>query len=149
MKHFDQLKHIFYQNIEKECFGIYKEKAYFHSLSVCHLCQKIALERHMNIELASIMGLFHDYSQFINHSSFHHAKISSEMTHQLLLETDMDEKDILIIINAIAKHSNKDCIDDEYSELLKDADVLAQYLAEPDIIFNKPAQVRLKKYLPK
>ena len=95
------------------------------------------------------MGLFHDYSQFINHTSFHHAKISSEMTHQLLLETDMDEEDIVIIVNAIAKHSNKDCIDDDYSELLKDADVLAQYLAEPDIIFDKHSQERLKKYLPK
>ena len=51
MNHFDQLKHIFYQNIEKECFGTSKEKAYFHSLSVCHLCQKIALERHLNIQL--------------------------------------------------------------------------------------------------
>ena len=48
-----------------------------------------------------------------------------------------------------AKHSNKDCIDDDYSELLKDADVLAQYLAEPDIIFDKHSQERLKKYLPK
>ena len=149
MNHFDQLKHIFYQNIEKECFGTSKEKAYFHSLSVCHLCQKIAIERHLNIQIASIMGLFHDYSQFINHTSFHHAKISSEMTHQLLLETDMDEEDIVIIVNAIAKHSNKDCIDDDYSELLKDADVLAQYLAEPDIIFDKHSQERLKKYLPK
>ena len=149
MNHFEQLKHIFYQNIEEKCHGIYKEKAYFHSLSVCSLCQKLALEKNLNIEIASIMGLFHDYSQFINHSSFNHAKISSEMIHRLLLETDMKNKDILLIINAIAKHSDKNCIDDNYSELLKDADVLAQYLAEPDIILNEHSQKRLKKYLPR
>lgn len=149
MNHFEQLKHIFYQNIEEKCHGIYKEKAYFHSLSVCTLCQKIASEKNLDIEIASIMGLFHDYSQFINHTSFNHAKISSEMIHQLLLESDMSKKEISMIINAIKNHSDKDRIDDEYSELLKDADVLAQYLAEPDMILNDHSQKRLKKYLPK
>lgn len=149
MNHSDQLKHTFYQNIEKERFSTPKEKAYFHSLSVCHLCQETVLGGHPNIQIASIVGFFYDYSQFINYTSFHRAKISSEMAHQLLLETDMDEEDIVIIVNVTTKYSSKDCIDDDYSESSRDTDVLAQYLAEPDIVFDKHSQERLGKYLPK
>ena len=54
----------------------------------------------------------------------------------------------MIIQQAIAKHSEKDKMDDVYSEILKDADVLAQYFAEPDIVMSDANQKRLKKYLP-
>ena len=42
----------------------------------------------------------------------------------------------------------KDKVDDVYSEILKDADVLAQYFAETDIVLSDEGQKRLKKYLP-
>lgn len=145
----NDLQDIFFKNIEDKCYGIYKKKAYFHSLQVSAICQKLALEKNLNIEIAGIMGLFHDYSQFINHNSFHHALISSQMVKDILIEQQISENDIQIITHAIACHSNKEDIDDEYSEILKDADVLAQYFSEPDCIFNESYQKRLKKYLPK
>ena len=146
MTRYEELKEIFYQTIEDQCHGIYKQKAYFHSLQVSALCKKFALEKNLNIELASIIGLFHDYASFIHHSSFNHALRSAEMIKPLL--HNFSQKECDIIIESIANHSDKDRIDDIYSELLKDADVLAQYLEEPDMIMKKDYQDRLKKYLP-
>ena len=37
----------------------------------------------------------------------------------------------------------KDRIDDEYSELIKDADLIVQYLNEPNVSFSKEKQRRL------
>ncbi len=147
MNTYAQLKQIFYQNIEEKCYGIYKEKAFFHSLQVCSLCKKMALEQHLDLEIAGIMGLFHDYSQFIYHSSFQHAQHSATLLEDLLNKTSLDSSKQHIILTAIKNHSNKERTDDIYSELLKDADVLAQYLEEPDMVMKESYQYRLKKYL--
>lgn len=145
MNRYENLKNIFYQTIEENCHGIYKQKAYFHSLSVSTLCQKLALEKDLDIELAAIMGLFHDYAQFIHHSSFNHAKRSGEMIVPLL--DDFNDNERQMITQAIVHHSDKARIDDMYSEILKDADVLAQYFAEPDIILKADSQKRLNQYI--
>jgi len=147
MNAYEQLKEVFYINIEEKCHGIYKRRAYFHSIQVCSLCQKMALDQNLNLEIAGIMGLFHDYSQFINHSSFQHAHQSAEMLEKLFQETSLDQLEQHIILTAIRNHSDKERIDDVYSEILKDADVLAQYLEEPDRVFKVAYQQRLKKYL--
>ena len=39
MNRYEQLKDLFFKEIEKNCFGIYKQKAYFHTIQVCTLCQ--------------------------------------------------------------------------------------------------------------
>lgn len=149
MNTYEELQHIFFTNIEQYCHGIYKEKAYFHSLQVCALCQKLAIQNNLDIEIAAIMGLFHDYSQFINHSSFQHAIRSKELLIPILKQTSLSLEKQKIILYAIEHHSDKENEHDIYSELLKDADVLAQYLQEPDRIFKKSYLKRLKKYLPR
>lgn len=142
MRRYEKLKDIFYQNIEEKCHGLYKQKAYFHSLQVCALCKDMAIKKGLDIELAAIIGLFHDYSQFINHSSFNHASLSADMIKPYLSE--FSDEDIFIITNSIAKHSDKDKIDDVYCEMIKDADVYAQYLEEPDMIMKPENKKRLK-----
>ncbi|MCD7951169.1 MAG: HD domain-containing protein [Erysipelotrichaceae bacterium] len=146
MNRYENIKNIFYNQIEEHCHGIYKQRAYYHSLTVCSLCQKLALENNLDIELAGVIGLFHDIAQFVNYSTFNHAARSSEMIQKYLDDYNDEEKDI--IISAIKHHSDKDKIHDIYDELLKDADVLAQYLSEPDIILKEASKNRLKKYLP-
>ncbi|MFR7590552.1 MAG: HD domain-containing protein [Longibaculum sp.] len=145
MNRYENLRTLFYQEIENHCHGIYKQKAYFHSLQVCSLTQKLALEKHLDVEIAGIIGLFHDYAQFINHTSFDHANRSSQMMIPLLKDFSKEEKNI--IINAIKNHSDKDRIDDVYSEILKDADVLAQYFMEPKQIFKPASKKRLDLYI--
>lgn len=143
MNRFETLKDIFYQEIEKHCHGIYKQRAYFHSIQVMTLCQTYAKKRHLDIELASIIGLFHDYAQFIHHRSFNHAELSSNMIKQYLDE--FSEEEINIITHAIAKHSDKNKIDDAYSELIKDMDLYARYLEDPDYVFTKEEQQRFNQ----
>lgn len=147
MIRYAQLKDIFYDNIEKQCFGPYKQKAYFHSIQVCTWCQILAKKRGLNIELASIIGLFHDYSQFLTHHSYNHALTSSEMTYQIIKNLDFTQEEIKIITTAIRHHSNKDKIDDDYSELIKDADVLTQYCEEPEAIYPPAKQERINRNL--
>jgi len=147
MKNYNQIYQYFLDSIEKDCYGIYKQKAYLHSLQVSSIAQKLALEQGLDIEIAGITGLYHDYSQFIRHHSFQHAQISSELTQQILENFECQQDEISIIVTSIAHHSQKNQIDNVYDEILKDADVLAQYFAEPDRIFKEDYQKRLKKYL--
>lgn len=146
MNRYETLKDYFFTHIDEHCHGIYKQKALLHSIQVSALCQKLALEQHLDVELAGIIGLFHDYIQFTQHSSFQHGQRCSEWISSILSEFQDDEK--AIIQQAIARHSEKDKVDDVYSEILKDADVLAQYFAETDIVLSDEGQKRLKKYLP-
>lgn len=147
MNRYEQLKDLFFKEIEKNCFGIYKQKAYFHTIQVCTLCQIYARERQLNIEIASIIGLFHDYSQFIHHNSFNHAVISSEMTQQILHQYDFTEDEINMITTAIRLHSHKQQIDDVYSELIKDADIMAKYYEDPEYVFKDNEMERINRIL--
>ena len=146
MNRYEILKNYFFVHIDEHCHGIYKQKALLHSIQVSALSQKLALEQHLDIELAGIMGLFHDYIQFTQHSSFQHGPRCSEWIGSIL--NDYQDDEIKIIQQAISRHRKKNKKDDVYSEILKDADVLAQYFAEPDIIMSDANQKRLKKYLP-
>ena len=146
MNRYEILKDYFFVHIDEHCHGMYKQKALLHSIQVSVLCQKLALKQHLDIELAGIMGLFHDYIQFTQYTSFQHGPRCSEWISSILNEFQDDEK--MIIQQAIAKHREKDKMDDVYREILKDADVLAQYFAEPDMIMSNTNQKRLKKYLP-
>ncbi|MEG0548992.1 MAG: HD domain-containing protein [Coprobacillus sp.] len=147
MKQYEMLKDIFYKTIEDKSHGMYKKEAYFHSLQVSTICQYLANQQNIDIEIAGIIGLFHDYSTYISQTSFDHAHRSSLLVEDILKELQCDEQDIKIIITAIKNHSDKNKIDDCYSELIKDADVLAQYLQEPSKQFNEDYQTRLKNYL--
>lgn len=149
MNRYEALKDIFYKNIEEKSHGMYKKEAYFHSLQVSAICQYLAYQNNLDSELAGIIGLFHDYSTYINQTSFDHANRSSELMKDILIKTQFQDDEINIIVTAIKNHSYKDKRDDEYSELIKDADVLTQYLQEPLTQFNQDYQIRLKKYLSK
>ncbi|MEG0276612.1 MAG: HD domain-containing protein [Coprobacillus sp.] len=147
MKQYETLKDIFYKTIEDKSHGMYKKESYFHSIQVSTICQYLANKQKLDIEIAGIIGLFHDYSTYISQTSFDHAHRSSLLVEDILKELQCDEQDIKIIITAIKNHSDKNRIDDCYSELIKDADVLAQYLQEPSKQFNEDYQTRLKNYL--
>lgn len=146
MNEFEKMKDLFFQTIEEKCFGEYKNKAFFHSLSTCTLCQKLAIERDLDLEIASIIGLMHDIGQYISHSSYKHALKSKEFV-AYHISNDYKNKDI--VFKAIENHSDKEHIHDAYSELLKDADLLSQYLAEPDRVFPAFQQNRIQKSLHK
>ena len=147
MKRYTLLKEHFFKTLEKSTAGIYKQKAYFHSIQVAQISMLLAGERHLDLELSAIIGLFHDYSQFIRLSSFNHAKYSSEMVEELLAQYPFSEEEINIIVTAIKNHSDKEQIHDEYSELIKDADLLVKYYDDPATVFKPIEEKRIKKHL--
>ena len=147
MKRYTMLKEQFFKTLEKSTAGIYKQKAYFHSIQVTQICMMLAKERNLDIELCAIIGLFHDYSQFIRLSSFNHAKYSSEMTLELLEQYPFTKEEINIIITAIKNHSDKEITHDAYSELIKDADLLVKYYDDPSSVFKTYEEKRIKKYI--
>ena len=147
MKRYMMLKEIFFKTLEKSTAGIYKQKAYFHSIQVAQISMMLAKERNLDLELCAIIGLFHDYSQFIRLSSFHHARYSSEMVFELLKQYPFDDDEINIIITAIKNHSDKEIIHDDYSELIKDADLLVKYYDDSLTVFKPYEEKRIQKYI--
>ena len=145
MNRYEILKEIFFNKIEEKVYGIYKQKAYFHSIQVSTLCMLLAKETNLNQELLGIIGLYHDFAQYINHNHFNHAKLSALALETLLDESFSDEEK-RIMTQAIINHSNKEQINDEYSEILKTADLLAKYLEDPDIILKDYELKRIERY---
>lgn len=146
MNRYEILKDIFYQNIEDKVHGMHKKEGYFHSLQVSALCKQQAIIRNLDSELAGIIGLFHDYSTYINQTSFDHAIRSSQMTHNILIQTKLFTDDEMnIIVDAIKNHSSKDKIHDEYSELIKDVDVFIQYIDDRDAVLSQEYEERRKR----
>lgn len=148
MNRYEYMKDLFFQSVESNCFSHNKQKAYLHSIQVMNICRIFAQYHQLDYELLSIIGLFHDYSQFIQHTSFQHALQSAHLTKQIMEDSQLfSTEEINCVYQAIAHHSNKKDIHDVYSECLKDADVLAQHMEEPDAIFSSDVQARFQKYL--
>lgn len=147
MNKLDLVKEALYQNLESKCFGYKKKNGYDHLFGVSSLCSYLAVKRNLDIELAAIIGMLHDYSTFITGTSFDHAYRSSTMVKELLMSLNFEEHDINIIVEAIKNHSDKNKVHDEYSELIKDADVLHQYFTQKDAIFSDDYNHRLIKLL--
>ncbi len=106
-----------------------RSNAYIHTYGVAQCCSMIAVKRGLNPELAHISGLLHDNYRYFSGSSLCHAISGAEMARPAIRDMHIftnEEKEI--ILSAIFYHSNKAEINDEYDEVLKDADVLQPYL---------------------
>ncbi|MBO6047865.1 MAG: HD domain-containing protein [Erysipelotrichaceae bacterium] len=129
MNRYEVVKDELFTLLESKSHGFYKRNAYSHLIQVSTICIILARYRHLDEELAAIIGLLHDMSIAIDCNHFAHASRSSYMAGQLLKETQLfTSEEMAIITEAIRKHSNKNDIDDNYCELIKDADVIAHSL---------------------
>lgn len=144
MKRYEIIKESIFEILESKSHGNKKIEAYIHLSNVTQLCMILANIRKLDVELAAIIGICHDIAIYQNHSHFDHANRSSFIAKQLLEKTDLFTKEqIDLICHAIACHSNKDVVDDVYSELIKDADLYSQYLQEMDAIYSKTKEKRI------
>lgn len=136
------------QILQNECYGKYRIVGYNHLYSVVATSRILANQRNLDLEIASIIAILHDLAIYKYANHFDHASRSSELARQLLQESNQfSEEELTIITTAIKNHSNKDKIDDDYSELIKDADLLVQYYDEPEATLPSTKQVRLNKIL--
>ena len=105
-----------------------KKASFVHLYGVSTFCNMIAEKRKLDIEISLAIGMLHDISSYITNDPRDHNKYSSIEAEKILLEINIFSKsEIEIIKNAIYNHRNKNKIHDEYSELIKDADVLQHY----------------------
>lgn len=114
--------------------GDARNAAFCHAEGVAQCCALLALRRALDQELAAIAGLLHDAYAYRTGVRPLHAANGAEMIRvafkrewgSLFLN---DEQ--LTICSAIFHHSDKMHAHDAYDELLKDADALARWLADP------------------
>ncbi len=115
-----------------------------HLYGVSSICSLLALKRGLNVEICAVSGMLHDISSYKNGYTLSHAELSSIEARKILNETNsFKKKEIDTICHSIAKHSDKENIDDVYDELLKDADVLEHYLYNIQFKVNQNEQNRL------
>ncbi len=96
-----------------------------HSSGVTAIGRIIAQIRGLDPEIAEIICILHDISSVVSGTYKDHAKIGAEITRKYLTTTgDFTQKEIDLIVTAIASHSDKHIYSaSSYAELIKDADV--------------------------
>ena len=106
-----------------------RRRGYVHLYGVAQSCSILAIKRGLDIELCSIMGMLHDIYTYKYGYVKEHGLLGVPEAEKILrkINTFTDEE-IQIIKYAITYHSDKKTKHDQYSELLKDADVLQNSL---------------------
>lgn len=148
MNRYEVIKDEVYQILTTNCFASKRKNAFEHLFSVTAMIQYLAKIRHLDLELASIIGILHDLATYKFNSSFDHANRSAIIARDLMERTNLfTANEIELIFVAIKNHSNKKQIDDNYSELIKDADILVQYLNEPEALLPPEKKQRVDKLI--
>lgn len=133
MKRYEEARNYVYGEYQKIFNPVIHQAAFTHTSSVDNFITLLAISRDVDVELAKICALFHDFAKFAdNCPAKDHARLSSLHAHKYLVSTktfsiaDIDE-----ICYAINQHSDKDRVDSPLAECLKDADVMARFVEDP------------------
>lgn len=134
LERYEKVKDYVYTQYAKIYNENLKIAALTHTNGVDLAITLIAMARGTNLERAKVAALFHDYAKYIdNCPDNQHAKLSSLHAYKYLKEcglfktTEIDD-----ITYAIRQHSNKDSFDSPLCEALKDADVFARFMENPE-----------------
>lgn len=123
-----------------------KSIAIGHLYGVSDLCALIALRRGLDITICAASGLLHDLWTYEKGDPTNHAHHSSKLAKNILEDLrTFNSYDSSLIVEAVKNHTNKGEEHDEYSEVLKDADVVYWYLSNPDEKFSKSKAQRIKR----
>lgn len=111
-----------------------RRNGYIHLYGVAQLSVILAKKRNLNQEIAIMAGMLHDIYTYKFEYSKDHGQKGAIMAREILEKLQVaTSTEIDIICTAIHNHSNKERIDSEYDELLKDADVLQHCIYNPSI----------------
>ena len=115
----------------------YRRAGYVHMYGSGFAAAIIALKRGHNTEyaeLANIAGILHDYISYENREldNHDHAHLCEPIVRKLLIDLKIfADSEIEMICSAVYNHSDKDDIDSEFDEIVKDADVMHHWLRNP------------------
>lgn len=122
--------------VMKEFEIIYNKNLYAYAIARTSMVDAyitlIAANRGLDLELAKVCAVLHDYFKFTRNMAYEHALRGANLAKQVLDESNLFTRaEIEIIVHAIAEHSNKDRVGKSMDEALKDADVLASWAENP------------------
>lgn len=107
---------------------------FVHLYGVSAVCLILALKRGLDGEVCAVAGMLHDIWNYQVGDCPEHGPLGAVEAGKILRKTgSFSEAEIGLVCDAIARHSDKESIDDEMAELLKDADVFQHYLYNPRI----------------
>lgn len=137
MKRYERVKDHVYGQFNTIYNELLRTNAMVHTTTVDNCITLLAISRGINIEIAKICALLHDYSQYAeNCGHADHARMSSIHAHNFLTASELFKiSEIDEICYAISQHSKKSQYDSPLCEVLKDADVLAHFLEDPEQTF--------------
>lgn len=148
MDRLEEIRKIVDEILRNQTDEVERRCGFVHLYGVASICSMLAIKRGLNPELAAVSGMLHDIASYRTGDYINHAARGSVEGKEILIKTNCFEKDeVNIICTAIANHSNKYDTDDEYSELLKDSDVLQHYLYNTSFKVAEKELVRLDNIL--
>jgi len=126
-----------------------RDKYFFvHLYGVSHFCTLLALKRNLNVELATTCGMLHDIYPVLFGSYEDHGIKGADQAEKILKAMNLyNDNEISIITNAIARHCDKNIIQEPYDEILKDGDVMSHCLYNTDFPINEKEIERYKNIL--
>jgi len=130
---------------------LYRRDCYVHYYGVGQAAAMIALKRGHDrayAELAQIAGMLHDVIKCYDKDCKEHAHRSEAAARAILTEAGIFSKEeINLICHAIYCHSDKERLDGEMEEIIKDADELQHWLRNPleEYNYRKPRIRKLEK----
>lgn len=120
--------------------------AYLHLYGVAQSCVLIALKRGENAELATMAGMLHDIYSYAKMDSKDHAHKGSVLAKEILTSLHItNDYETKVICGAIFAHIDKEIINSNFDELLKDADVLQHCLYNPTFEIKPHEKNRYEK----
>ena len=145
MNRYYVIKDEVYHILNTDCSKSNRQEAIEHLSNVANMAVFLAKMEKLDLELAAIIGILHDLAAYKFNSHFDHANRSSMLAKNILTNSKLFTNDeIILIVTAIKNHSFKEKKDDDYSELIKNADLLVQHLNDPNAIFSIDKQLRLE-----
>lgn len=146
MKRVEEVRKIVDKILQEQLNPIIQRCGFVHLYGVTLFCTQLSLKRKINPEIPMIAGMLHDIATYKTGDSKDHAVRSSKEAKPILEGLGcFKTEEINQITQAIAVHSLKQEIHSPLAELLKDADVLHNYLDNPSFGYNPKNKDRLTK----
>lgn len=148
MTRLEHLRETIDRIIENNPDAAMRRSAYTHLYGVSQNCVLLAQKRGLDPELCAIMGMLHDIYSYQFAPTTDHAEKGALLAEEILTALEIvSVEELQTICTAIARHSNKDCADGPYDELLKDADVLQHCMYDPAVPITTREQGRYQAML--
>lgn len=109
-----------------------------HAISCSQICKLLAASRGINVEIAAIAGVIHDLAIIVTGKFEEHGLIGAPLVEEFLTSYNLDygeengrvsDEEIKMIVQATKNHTlKKEFTDNDFDELIKDADSLDRFL---------------------